>query len=91
MHSGSLALTRSPGAEAIVRLLQRARATATVSYDPNCRPLAMGSPAEALARVRELLTIADVVKASAEEGRGYFPGESSWMSPPSGSPPAPPW
>ena len=74
VHSGSLALTRSPGAEAIVRLLQRARATATVTYDPNCRPLVMDSPTETLTRVEELLEIADVVKASAEDVAWLLPG-----------------
>lgn len=44
VHSGSLALTQLPSADAIVRLLQRARATSTVSYDPNCRPPVMAHP-----------------------------------------------
>ena len=74
VHSGSLALTQLPGADAIVRLLQRARSSATVSYDPNCRPLVMGSPAEALSHVEELLTIADIVKASADDVSWLLPG-----------------
>lgn len=74
VHYGSLALTQLPGADAIVRLLQRARATSTVSYDPNCRPLVMGSPADALSRVEELLAIADIVKASAEDVSWLLPG-----------------
>ena len=74
VHSGSLALTQLPGTDAIRRLLQRARATATVSYDPNCRALVMGSPAEALSRVEELITVADIVKASAEDVAWLLPG-----------------
>jgi len=74
VHSGSLALTRLPGAHAIMRLLQRAHATATVSYDPNCRPLLMGSRADMLARVQTVLGLADVVKASAEDLEWLAPG-----------------
>jgi len=47
--------------------MSRAAATATVSYDPNCRPMLMGSPTEVLAGVHELLAVADVVKVSAED------------------------
>ncbi|WP_214369514.1 carbohydrate kinase family protein [Pseudonocardia sp. H11422] len=67
VHSGSLALTTPPGAAALRELLARAASTATISYDPNCRPLLMGDPADVLAGVHELLAIADVVKVSAED------------------------
>jgi fructokinase len=76
VHAGSLALTLSPGADAIVRLLRRAQATATVSYDPNCRPLLMGLPADMLARVQSVLGFADVVKASAEDLEWLLPGRA---------------
>jgi fructokinase len=67
LHAGSLALTMPPGAEALQRLLARARETATVSYDPNCRPLLMGSPEAVRGRVEALVGLADVVKASADD------------------------
>ncbi len=67
VHSGSLALTTEPGATHLRALLARAAATATVSYDPNCRPLLMGGPAEVLTGVNELLAVADVVKVSSED------------------------
>lgn len=67
VHSGSLALTTPPGAEHLRALLGRARDGATVSYDPNCRPLLMGSPTDVLAGVHALLGVADVVKVSAED------------------------
>ncbi len=44
LHAGSLALALPPGADVLRRLLARARRTVTISYDPNCRPLLMGSP-----------------------------------------------
>lgn len=67
VHSGSLALTTEPGATHLRALLARAAATATVSYDPNCRPLLMGAPADVLAGVHDLLAVADVVKVSSED------------------------
>lgn len=74
LHSGSLALTTPPGADVLRALMRRAAATATVSYDPNCRPLLMGEPADVLAGVHELLAVADVVKVSAEDLGWLCPG-----------------
>lgn len=67
LHSGSLALTTPPGATVLRDLLVRAAGTATISYDPNCRPLLMGAPADVLAGVHEVLAVADVVKVSSED------------------------
>ncbi|NMI01978.1 carbohydrate kinase family protein [Pseudonocardia acidicola] len=67
VHSGSLALTTPPGAAALRELLGRAAPDATISYDPNCRPLLMGDPADVLRGVHDLLATADVVKVSAED------------------------
>ncbi|MBW0118828.1 carbohydrate kinase [Pseudonocardia sp. KRD-169] len=67
VHSGSLALTTAPGDGPLRALLERAMATATVSYDPNCRPLLMGDPAGVLEGVHALLAVADVVKVSSED------------------------
>lgn len=67
VHSGSLALTTAPGADALRGLLRAARPTATVTYDPNVRPLLMGDPADVLAGAEETLAVADVVKVSSED------------------------
>lgn len=75
LHSGSLALTTPPGARVLRQLLRTARATATVSYDPNCRPLLMGDRADVLAGAEELLAEADVVKVSAEDLDWLLPGQ----------------
>ncbi len=69
LHSGSLALTTPPGAAVLRELLARAARTATISYDPNCRPLLMGDPADVLAGAHELLAVADVVKVSSRGPR----------------------
>lgn len=74
LHSGSLALTTAPGAEVLRDLMTDAAATATISYDPNCRPALMGEPAEVLAGAHELLAVADVVKVSLEDLQWLSPG-----------------
>jgi fructokinase len=74
LHSGSLALTTPPGAAVLRSLIARAAADVTISYDPNCRPLLMGEPADVLAGVHELLAVADVVKVSAEDLEWLVPG-----------------
>ena len=73
LHSGSLALTMPPGAAVLRELMTHAAATATISYDPNCRPMLMGDPADVLAGVHDLLAVADVVKVSSED--------LAWLSP----------
>jgi fructokinase len=67
LHAGSIALTMAPGADVLQRLLAGARNDLTVSYDPNCRPLLMGSPGAVLGRIEALVGLADVVKASADD------------------------
>ena len=67
LHAGSLALTMAPGADVLQRLLAQAGQAMTVSYDPNCRPLLMGSPEAVRRRIESLVDLADVVKASADD------------------------
>jgi fructokinase len=67
LHAGSLALTMAPGADVLQRLLAQARQDMTVSYDPNCRPLLMGSPDTVRGRIEALVALADVVKASSDD------------------------
>jgi fructokinase len=76
LHAGSLALTMPPGADALQRLLARAREAMTVSYDPNCRPLLMGSPDAVRGRIESLVALADVVKASADDLAWLLPGRA---------------
>jgi len=66
VHSGSIAATLSPGAAAVQALLRDLRASATVSYDINARPALMQDPGSR-DRVRELVALSDVVKASDED------------------------
>jgi fructokinase len=86
LHAGSLALTMAPGADALQRLMARAGEAMTVSYDPNCRPLLMGSPEAVRGRIETLVGLADVVKASADDLAWLLPGRApeqvaeSWLA-----------
>jgi fructokinase len=75
VHAGSLALTMPPGADVLQRLLAGARPAMTVSYDPNCRPLLMGSPGAVRGRIESLVALADVVKASADDLAWLLPDQ----------------
>ncbi len=74
VHTGSIAATLSPGAEVVRRIVQAARASSTVSYDPNVRPSLMGDHRAALRIVEEMVGLADVVKASDEDLGWLYPG-----------------
>lgn len=76
LHTGSLAMTMPPGADALLRLVERARPRVTISYDPNCRPLLMGAPDVVRPRVERLVALADVVKVSADDLEWLLPGRS---------------
>lgn len=86
LHVGSLALTTPPGGQVLRHLAARARATATVSFDPNVRQLLMGTPDQVMSVVEEMLGVADVVKASVEDVLWLAPGRSpddvasEWMT-----------
>ena len=73
LHCGSVAMTTPPGDEVLGRLARDARRTATVTYDPNCRPLLMGPPGTVRSRVEALVATADVVKVSEEDLRWLAP------------------
>lgn len=74
VHSGSLALTTAPGDVVLRDLLMRASESATISYDPNCRPMLMGRADDVLTGVHSLLGVADVVKVSSEDLHWLLPG-----------------
>ncbi|MGZ6826153.1 MAG: carbohydrate kinase family protein [Mycobacteriales bacterium] len=74
LHVGSLGATLAPGAEDVLGLVRRHTGQAVVSYDPNCRPLLMGAPEDALVRVEEVVRHADLVKLSDEDAGWLLPG-----------------
>ncbi len=74
VHTGSIAAVLEPGASDVRALVDAARATATITYDPNARPALMGDPADARARIEALVALADVVKVSDEDVEWLAPG-----------------
>ncbi len=75
LHTGSFAATLAPGAAGVRDVVERIRDHATVSYDPNIRPALMGTPAEVLPRVSDMIAMSDVVKASDEDVAWLYPDE----------------
>ena len=74
VHTGSIATVLQPGGTAVEQLIARSRPTSTITYDPNLRPVLMGSPANALPVVDALVRLADVVKVSDEDLAWLHPG-----------------
>lgn len=74
VHTGSIAATLEPGGHQVVDLIERARLTATVSYDPNARPSIMGTPEDARQRIEECIGRSDVVKCSTEDAEWLYAG-----------------
>lgn len=76
LHTGSLAAAVAPGADAVLALVESARAAGVViSYDPNIRPALVGDRETALARVERVVRGADIVKVSDEDLSWLLPGE----------------
>ena len=77
VHAGSIGATLEPGGTVVEQTLRRAAsAGATVSYDPNARPIIMGEPAEVLPRMETLIGLSTIVKASDEDCEWLYPGSS---------------
>ncbi len=76
LHVGSLAMVLEPGASALRRLVERARAEVTISFDPNVRPLLMGRSEDVVTRVEGLVALSDIVKASAEDLAWLYPADA---------------
>ncbi|GAA2386704.1 PfkB family carbohydrate kinase [Nonomuraea africana] len=66
LHTGSLALVREPGAARIEEFLAGARPSATISIDPNIRPLLV-DPGVYRAALPRWAALADIVKVSEED------------------------
>ncbi|MFJ3104949.1 carbohydrate kinase [Streptomyces sp. NPDC086835] len=73
LHSGSLALVREPGGRAVEEFLARASATATISLDPNVRPLLV-APEVYRERLPRWCALADVLRVSEDDLELLLPG-----------------
>ncbi|MBO2465478.1 carbohydrate kinase family protein [Actinomadura violacea] len=74
LHTGSLAAALGDGPAHVEALMSAARATATVSYDPNVRPAFLGDLPSERARVERQVALSDLVKASEEDLAWLYPG-----------------
>lgn len=74
VHAGSIAAMLEPGAAEVSMLLDGARTTSTITYDPNARPAIMGPAEEVRPRVEALVQLSDVVKVSDEDLDWLYPG-----------------
>ncbi|MDJ0345772.1 carbohydrate kinase [Streptomyces sp. H10-C2] len=75
LHTGSIATALAPGADQVLAAIESARDAATVSYDPNLRPVLLGKPGDERPRVEHLVSVSDVVKASQEDMAWLYPGQ----------------
>lgn len=73
IHTGSIAAVLEPGGTEILDALDRGRAQATVSYDPNFRSSIMGDVDAAKARIEDVIGRSDVVKASSDDVAIMYP------------------
>ncbi|MEH1014365.1 carbohydrate kinase [Micromonospora sp. CPCC 206060] len=73
LHTGSLAAVLEPGAGDVLALLQRARSTSMISFDPNCRPSVTTDVATTRQRIEMLVATSDIVKVSVEDLAWLYP------------------
>ena len=74
VHTCSLGAVLAPGADDVLELLRRLRATSTVSYDVNARPAITGTGPDVVGRVERVVAVCDLVKASDEDLAALYPG-----------------
>lgn len=74
VHTSSLGAVLPPGADDVRDLVAASRGQSTISYDINARPVVTGTGPEIVGRVEQLVSMADVVKASDEDLEAFWPG-----------------
>ncbi|WP_213816491.1 PfkB family carbohydrate kinase [Glaciihabitans sp. dw_435] len=77
VHVGSISTLIQPGAASVFSLVESARETATISFDPNCRPALEPSVADARASAERFVEASDIVKASNEDLKFLYPNRST--------------
>ncbi len=73
LHVGSISAVDPRHGERVVEALKAARSHATVSYDPNIRPLVTPDRPSVAALVERQASLANVVKASEEDLQWLYP------------------
>lgn len=75
LHTGSIATMLAPGATTVLAAVEYAHPSATISFDPNCRPSIITDADYARRQAEKFASLADVVKASDEDLEWLYPGE----------------
>ncbi|MBT2564967.1 carbohydrate kinase [Arthrobacter sp. ISL-85] len=75
LHTGSIATMLMPGATEVLAAVEYAHPSATISFDPNCRPSIIADVDFARRQAEKFVTLADVVKASDEDLAWLYPGQ----------------
>ncbi|WP_309107499.1 carbohydrate kinase [Arthrobacter sp.] len=75
LHTGSIATMLAPGAAEVLAAVEHAHPSATISFDPNCRPSIVADAGYAGRQAEKFVSLADIVKASDEDLEWLYPGE----------------
>lgn len=75
LHTGSIATMLAPGAAEVLSAVEHAHPSATISFDPNCRPSIVADVDYARRQAEIFVSLADIVKASDEDLQWLYPGE----------------
>ncbi|GAA1928356.1 carbohydrate kinase family protein [Nocardioides hwasunensis] len=73
LHVGSIATVLEPGAGTVLEAFRAQKGRALLSLDPNARPAITPDRTDPVARVEELVSLADVVKVSDEDLQWLHP------------------
>ena len=82
IHTGSLAALIEPGASEILGFIEAMKGRAFISFDPNCRPAAMGDHDLVRPLVERYVAASDLVKVSNEDLAWIYPNqdtEEAWL------------
>jgi fructokinase len=74
VHTGSIAAMLAPGAADVLAAVEHSHPSATISFDPNCRPSIITDVDYARRQAEKFVALADVVKASDEDLEWLYPG-----------------
>lgn len=74
LHTGSIATMLAPGAAEVLDAVEHSHPSATISFDPNCRPSIITDADYARRQAEKFVTLSDIVKASDEDLAWLYPG-----------------
>jgi fructokinase len=75
IHVGSTTLANDKGAAQVLAMLEDARGSATISFDPNCRPNLVKHKARYVERMDAFAALADIVRMSDTDFKFLYGGD----------------